>query len=176
MAFEQFPYTNYHDLNLDWIITKVTEWSKQWEEVKKAYEDFAYNMTEVWQNIEALQAADMRMNNDIINLRGQFVALDNTVTAFTNYFDAVLLTIGNSLDDLNARVSDIETDATFYMFSPFTGLYEPLQDVIMELAQFHLADALTAAEYDALDLTAGYYDGKQLTAIQYDTSGKLLLP
>lgn len=25
MAFEQFPYSNFHDLNLDWIIQKVKE-------------------------------------------------------------------------------------------------------------------------------------------------------
>lgn len=30
MAFEQFPYSNFHDLNLDWIIS----------EVKKAIEGF----------------------------------------------------------------------------------------------------------------------------------------
>lgn len=63
----------------------------------------------------------------------------------------------------------------FYMNSPFTGLYVPITTVINELAHLHKADALTAAEYDALDLTASDYDNYELTAYDYDWSGKLLL-
>ena len=28
MAFEQFPYTNLHDLNLDWLLKKIVELEK----------------------------------------------------------------------------------------------------------------------------------------------------
>ena len=63
----------------------------------------------------------------------------------------------------------------FYMNSPFTGLYVPITTVINELAHLHKADALTAAEYDALDLTASDYDNYELTAYDFDWSGKLLL-
>ena len=28
MAFEQFPYTNLHDLNLDWLLKKLEELEK----------------------------------------------------------------------------------------------------------------------------------------------------
>lgn len=63
----------------------------------------------------------------------------------------------------------------FYMNSPFTGLYVPIITVINELAHLHKADALTAAEYDALDLIASDYDNYDLTAYDYDWSGKLLL-
>lgn len=51
--FEHFPYTNFHDLNLDWIlnvvkklydeVSKQTEWienhQKEYEELKKLYDD-----------------------------------------------------------------------------------------------------------------------------------------
>ena len=36
-------------------------------------------------------------------------------------------------------------------------------------------DALTAQQYDALNLTAQTYDNKKLTAYQYDFNGKSLL-
>ena len=29
MAFEQFPYTNLHDLNLDWLLKKIEELEKR---------------------------------------------------------------------------------------------------------------------------------------------------
>lgn len=62
-----------------------------------------------------------------------------------------------------------------YMTSPFTGEYVRLEIVINELASLHKSDALTASEYDALDITAAYYDGLDLTAYQYDWNGKTLV-
>lgn len=62
-----------------------------------------------------------------------------------------------------------------YMTSPFTGEYVRLEVVINELASLHKSDALTASEYDALDITASYYDGLDLTAYQYDWNGKTLV-
>ena len=46
MAFEQFPYTNFHDLNLDWILkevdrvrTAVDTWSTEVLDAAKKYTD-----------------------------------------------------------------------------------------------------------------------------------------
>ena len=38
-AFEHFPYVNYHDLNLDWILKKVEELEKRIEELEQRVED-----------------------------------------------------------------------------------------------------------------------------------------
>ncbi len=62
-----------------------------------------------------------------------------------------------------------------YMTSPFTGEYVPLETVINELASLHKDDALTATEYDTLDITATYYDSLDLTAYDYDWHGKTLV-
>lgn len=62
-----------------------------------------------------------------------------------------------------------------YMTSPFTGEYVPLETVINELASLHKDDALTATEYDTLDITATYYDALDLTAYDYDWHGKTLV-
>ena len=62
-----------------------------------------------------------------------------------------------------------------YMTSPFTGEYVPLETVINELASLHKDDALTATEYDTLDITATYYDSIDLTAFDYDWHGKTLV-
>lgn len=61
------------------------------------------------------------------------------------------------------------------VFDPTTGYYSPLQNVIDNLYNTGRTDALTATEYDALDLTATDYDGYALTASEYDNSGKSLL-
>ena len=176
MVFENFPYTNMHDLNLDWIIKKVEGWSVEWAEVKQAYEEFAYDLSTIEAQLEQLQLTADDHTLQIQNLNGLVAQDMNDLHQLKTNLDVAFNTLDNILSNMEGRIEAIETNATFYMYSPFTGQYEPLSQVIMELASFHLEDALTAAEYDALDMTAGYYDGKDLTAIQYDSSGKTLLP
>lgn len=61
------------------------------------------------------------------------------------------------------------------IFDPTTGMVSPLQIVIDNLYNSSRNEALTATEYDALELTATAYDAYQLTAFDYDNSGKTLL-
>lgn len=61
------------------------------------------------------------------------------------------------------------------VFDPTTGVYSPLQTVIDNLYTLGRTDALTASEYDALDLSATAYDAYELTAYEYDNNGKSLL-
>ena len=61
------------------------------------------------------------------------------------------------------------------VYNPATGEYQPLQDVINSLFDVSREDALTATEYDGLELTATYYDGQDISAYDYDTAGKTLL-
>lgn len=60
------------------------------------------------------------------------------------------------------------------MWNPFTGERNSQEQVIHMLADLH-KDALTAAEYDALNLTAAEYDGHDLSAYEYDWMGKSIL-
>lgn len=66
-------------------------------------------------------------------------------------------------------------DPDLYMFSPFTGQIESLKSVILSLVGLHREDALTAQEYDALDLDADTYDAYDVSAFDYDFSGKTIL-
>lgn len=61
-------------------------------------------------------------------------------------------------------------DPDTHMRDPFTGLIAPIKDVIMELYGLHMG-ALTAAEFDALDLTAQEFDAKEVTAFEFDFFG-----
>lgn len=61
------------------------------------------------------------------------------------------------------------------VYDPTSGIYSPLQTVIDNLYGLGRSDALTASEYDTLELTATRYDGYELTAFDYDQNGKSLL-
>ena len=62
-----------------------------------------------------------------------------------------------------------------YMYSPFTGEYVVLEDVINDLVSLHKSGALTASGYDGLELEAQYYDSLELTAFDYDWNGLILI-
>ena len=40
MSFEVFPYTNFHEMNLDWLISLVKKLAKEWEETGKDWKEF----------------------------------------------------------------------------------------------------------------------------------------
>ena len=61
------------------------------------------------------------------------------------------------------------------VYDPSTGILSPLQTVIDNLYGTSRDEALTATEYDALELTATTYDGYELTAFDYDRYGKTIL-
>ena len=83
------------------------------------------------------------------------------------YTDSVAANLENEIEQISIGQISV--------YDPTTGIYSPLQIVIDNLYGLGRTDALTASEYDALDLTATAYDAYQLTAFNYDQSGKTLL-
>ena len=92
---------------------------------------------------------------------------------------ATALTQANAYTDAKASQLHDEIEAVsvgaINVYDPTTGLYSPLQLVIDNLYSAGRTDALTATEYDALDLTATAYDAYNVTAFDYDQHGKSLL-
>ena len=115
---------------------------------------------------------EMDVNN---NIAMKFAELKLELQAML----ATALTQANAYTD--ARASQLEAEiqevsiGAISLFDPTTGLYSPLQVVIDNLYTLGRTDALTATEYDALDLTATAYDAYALTAYEYDNNGKSLL-
>ena len=82
----------------------------------------------------------------------------------------------DKVGDLRVYVDNQLAGIGIDVLDPVTGIMGSVQAAINSLFGLHTSDALTASEYDALDLTASTYDGKQLTATNYDLFGKNLLP
>ena len=97
-------------------------------------------------------------------------------------YDSLGLT-ADEYDNLDLSAIEYDTlgykllfkDPDLYMFSPFTGQLESLKSVILSLVGLHRGDALTAEEYDLLDLDADTYDAYAVDAYDYDFSGKTIL-
>ena len=122
--------------------------------------------------------------------------LQASIDNLSDDYYAYKQTINNQIGELNTRltglgitVAGIEDRCKDYtdqkvaevvynlplMPSPLTGEDVTVFQAINELAEMMKNDALTAAQYDALNLTAAAYDAEGLTAFQYDWHGKTLL-
>lgn len=186
----QFPYSDFHELNLDWLIKQtklsmdaITKLQEQMAEIEVLTEEQINNM---------INTAIATNNIDLYN---RMIALKTEITTeyqayITNQINQLKIYIDNQDIYYNTLAegyaSAALTSAKNYtdqqmldytmMINPITGVYEDVRLVVDDIVNyFHTGDSLTAGEYDALDLTADDYDAYQLTAYDYDFNGKVRL-
>lgn len=191
--YEQWPYVNFHELNLNWIVQQMGEIRKEYEEVKQLSNDLQ-DLKDKYTEIYALYGdlendfnvftnkitndfstysleLDLKFEQQAQNMQDQFTILQSNVNAILGGFNTRLTQMDIKLDNALDNLAD-----SIRMYNPFTGIDEPMSNVIYQLASFHMQDALTAGAYDAMALTAATYDAKALTAYQYDIEGSNYLP
>ena len=191
--YEHWPYANFHELNLDWIVKEIAVVREEYQEVQKLaidLEDLKSKYTEVYALFGELENDFVEFKNDVNNdfndlqneydqrftqqtqqINNQFTTLENHVNSILSGFSSQLIAMDIKLDNALTNLAQ-----TLTMYNPFTGIEEPMANVIYQLASFHMQDALTAGTYDGFNLTAGTYDAKNLTAYQYDVQGSVYLP
>lgn len=161
MAFEQFPYSNFHDLNLDWILgqlkgfqAELTEFRLRLDTIRegilsdaKAYTDAA--IAEKYNEFQ-------QQYNELVTQVDQFqTAINNTLQGFQDQFDdykerttAEVLSAKAYTDAAIQQNNDYLLDEItkqtigIKVLNPFTGKYVPIQDMIDYLSDFHLENAI----------------------------------
>lgn len=116
-----------------------------------------------------------KINDILVEYDIKIERVKNELKVYVNDEIANLRLYVDSEDELlNERITQIEI-GNINVYDPTTGLYSPIQTVINNLYDLGRSNALSATEYDALELTATAYDNYQLTARDYDLNGKTLL-
>ena len=152
---EIIAQTNLNTEFIDKYSGKIEEIEAEIKALRKEISDFETNINDSI----ALQFAEIK-----IELQSMIATALLQANAYT---DAVASNLQNEID--NISIGQIT------LYDPTTGAISPLQTVIDNIYGASRDDALTATEYDALDLTATAYDAYDLTAFQYDKNGKSLL-
>ena len=158
------------------VLKKLNEVIAQTNKNTEFIENYSGKIEEIEAEVKALRAEMTQFETDINNsIALQFAQIKVELQAMV----ATALQQANAYTDsvaanLEAEIQEISI-GQISLFDPTTGLYSPLQTVVDNLYTLGRTDALTATEYDALELTATEYDTADLTAFAYDQNGKTLL-
>lgn len=82
--------------------------------------------------------------------------------------------LDKAIEDFNYRFDHMVVSRAL-VYNTVRGKETTLQEYLDDIAGTLRGDAITAGEYDALELTAQEYDDKEITAYDYDYFGKSLL-
>ena len=157
------------------ILKKMNEIIAVTNTQQEFIDEFNVKYQELLKEFEQLRADFDALEDKITaSVQAQFDAFEvevrNLITATQNY----LIAYTDSAEArLQAQIEAIQI-GDINVIDPTTGILSPIQTVINNLAGSS-ADALTASEYDALNLTATAYDNYDITAYDYDFKGKALL-
>lgn len=158
------------------VLKKLNETIAQVNKNTKFIEDYSGKIEEIEAEMAALRQEmtdfETAINNEInarfVEIKLELQSMIATALVQANaYTDAIAAQLHQEILDIS--VGDIT------VYDPTTGVLSPLQTVLDNLYGSTRDDALTASEYDALDLTANAYDAYDLTAFNYDKYGKTLL-
>ena len=158
------------------ILKKLNETIKQVNENTEFINNYSGKIEEIEAEMVALREELATFETDVnTNIAEQFAEikadLEATVAGFMTQANAYTDTIAAQLREEIRAVSV----GAITVYDPSTGVLSPLQTVIDNLYGTSRDEALTATEYDALDLTATAYDAEQITAFNYDRYGKTIL-
>lgn len=158
------------------ILKKLNEMIAQLNSNTAFIEEYSGKIEEIEAEIASLRSEMTEFEAQVnSNIQQQFATIRLELQAMI----ATALQQANAYTDLVASGLENEIQniaiGQITVYDPTTGQVENLQTVIDNLYNTSREDALTATEYDALQLTATAYDAYQLSAIEYDREGKVLL-
>ena len=200
--FENFPYTNFHELNLDWVIKTM----KALDEKVDSIEDRIYNKSKEYTDE---QIAILR--NEFNSLEDEFIVFKAEVNkmfadytarqdkAFTDYkalVDAQIDLLEQEIRDAKAELKTLlaqansYTDASMQMFllqippiisdqirtslvyNLLTGKYVPIQAMFDYLCMLHAPDSLTCGDMFTKNNTCAQIRLYNKTCMEFTTSAK----
>lgn len=167
--FNTYPYTDFHELNLDWILAQIKELETRLDNISddilnaaKAYTDEQIAITQA--NIDALEAdveafkvtINGRIDNEVLP---RIDALDQGIVTLKTYIDDQIV-ISNARTDqaiANAKEEiyvDLQAElANIKVINYFTGDLVGVQEMFNYLAGLHATDGITYNQINARNKT-----------------------
>lgn len=102
----------------------------------------------------------------------------NRFQELTNYVnsteEALRALLQVEIDDLQNQIDNLVFELPD-IYNPVEGINTSIQQAIIDLYELAQSDAITAQEFDALEITAAEFDALQITARDFDLHAKSIL-
>lgn len=197
MFTREYPYTNYHDLNLDWIIGKVKEFEERVNGIEGDILERAnrYVDEQLLLAIETLRAD----YNDFINeVNGKIAGLDTSYDNFVKEVSNRIVLINARIDRMQDTVDSVLSQANAYtqqaiannneyiieqttkalstvtVVNYFTGQRISIQEMFDYLAQFHLENSINYSQMNNRALTYTQFNAFNMTYTDLALNGGTL--
>ena len=138
--FEGFPYTNFHELNLDWIIKIAKDFLDQYTNIQ---ETISTGLTELDEKAENLK--------------------EMLQTDYNNYNDSLASSLAQALTDIRATlaqsITQIHNDSTLYVQSLLDSIPADFSDLVNAVNQIDIKSFVNLYNpYAEGIVTGGYYN------------------
>lgn len=172
--YNKYPYTDFHELNADFLLQRVKAIEEQIAGIKEEIEGEIFEW--VQQQLAPYQEQLNQLIEEVEQLQEEteetLAAYDARITAFVNEVNGKIAEIRQELiDSINAvnALTDtkIEQNNTwllnqisenvgtlFQVLNPFTGTMVSIQEMIDYLSAFHIVDGI---DYDTMNTRALTY-------------------
>ena len=123
------------------------------------------------ETVQKIESAFEELKTEVETSLSDFEVNINGVKVYSDAQNELLkVYLLGLINTLNQRFDNIPD--SFLVFNPTNGMQNDINKTLNDIYSQTRTGALTASEYDALDLTATAYDNYELTATEYDTNGK----
>lgn len=181
--YNKYPYTDFHELNADFLLQRVKSIEEQIANIKEEIEGeiFEWVQEQLAPYQEQLDALIKEVEDLQEETEETLAAYDQRITDFVNTVNGALQQIRQDLANSIQAVNDltdlkIEQNNTyllntisenvgtlFQVLNPFTGLMTSIQDMVDYLSAFHIVDGIDYAEMNTRALTYATWNGLAMT-------------
>lgn len=159
-------------------LNDMLEWLK---ELQEAFDNIDLNFEELEEKINVLRT-DLDNLSELVNAKASKEELNTAISNLDTELKSLITTNYDTLKeyvDTQDEYLQYEIDhfdiGNIMLYDPTTGLESPIQTVIDNIYDQTRTEAITAGEFDLLELTATGFDSKEITAFNFDRYGKTLL-
>ena len=198
MFDNKYPYLNFHELNLDWVIAKITEFDKKLDEyedtvlakakeytdsaIQESYSSLINEFNEFKNEVTTLISdLDSRYDEFVDTVNNRMTITDANVAAISRKVDLVLdeanAYTNQAIINNNDYIIDQTTKAlkTVTVLNYFTGARTSIQDMFDYLAHFHLQNAISVDTLVARSKTVNELIAYNMTMTQLATNGATII-
>ena len=186
MFTQNYPYTDYHNLNLDWVISKVKEFEERVNNIEsdileqsKAYVDEQLKL--------AIITLEADYNNFVNEVNDKIAGLDTSYDNFVKEVSDRIVLMNARIDKMKDTVDSVLAQANAYtqqaiinnneyiveqttkaldtvkVVNYFTGQRVSIQNMFDYLAQFHLQNAINFGQMNTRALTYTQFNALNMT-------------